>query len=63
MEKIIATYSNGMEKIRIEQWKNGKFYNLYGVENGHYSSKAGGFLSLAEAEKALLKHRPTAKKI
>lgn len=63
MEKIIATYSNGMEEIRIEQWGNGKYYNLYCAENGHYTSMAGGFESFAEAEEMLFIHRPKAKRI
>lgn len=53
------------EKIVISKYPNGKFYIHYGWMENHKQGAviAGGYDSLDEAEKMLMKHRPTAKRI
>lgn len=54
-----------MEKIVITKYPSGKYYIHYGwMENyKHGVVVAGAFESVEEAEKMLMKHRPTAKRI
>lgn len=54
------SYSYKGEKIEIEKAPNGKFFVNYGV--GKSPSTAGGFNTKEEAQAALKKHRPDAKK-
>lgn len=69
--KIINEYTaefnmyGDTEKIVIAEYPNGKFYIHYGWMENHNCGAcvAGGFDSLEEAEKMLMKHRPTARKI
>ena len=70
MMEIIKEYTAGFtfgdtEKIIIAKYTNGKFYNHYGWMEDHKQGYAiaGGYDSLDEAKKMLMKHRPTAKRI
>ena len=66
MEKY-AEYRDGENKHIIYYYPNGKFYNHYSVSviNGEEcgSSIAGGYSSIAEAQKMMHKHRPQAQRI
>ena len=52
------------EEIRIARYPNGKYYIHYGwIEKENCGvCVAGGFDSFADAEKMMIKHRPTAKR-
>ena len=61
----VERYLSDDENIVIQKYPNGQYYNRYGYneQNGNAASTAGGFVTLEEAEDALLSHRSSAFKI
>lgn len=62
-EKLMMQFVQDHELIEIVCAPNGKFFNHYGVRNGHASSVAGSFETLEQAESMVRRHRPRAVKI
>lgn len=67
IKEYIAEFNifDDTEKDVIAKYPNGKFYIHYGWMEKYKQGAniAGGYDSLDEAEKMLMKHRPTAKRI
>lgn len=60
--ETIARYVSGDERIVIQRYPNGQYYNRYGYDEqtGEAASTAGGFTTLDEAKETLYAHRPLA---
>lgn len=61
---IIARFKHKDEDIVIKQYPNGLYYNHYSYNKERDTGNciAGGYDSLAEAERMVYQHRPLAKK-
>lgn len=60
--ETIARYVCKDERIVIQRYPNGQYYNRYGYDEqtGNSNSTAGGFATLDEAKETLFAHRPLA---
>ena len=50
--------SDKPERLEIVQAANGKYFNHYGMDAGHWCANAGAFDTLWQAIEVLKKHRP-----
>ena len=64
-EEIIKVFKDNDSTVLITKTPNDKYFNYYyDLQNSeHYTSNAGSFETLNEAEKMVYKHRPNVKEI